>query len=347
MKQLLTHSRMATHKSCRKQDWFAYELGIRKEVDAKALRMGSAGHSGLHALKRGLGLAAAMEQIEWCYGLCQDGLDTESWLLELETMRRLICGYEWRWSESGIEYIATEKAFQIPLQNPSTHHPSRCFNLAGKIDGIVKLEDGRIAVMEHKFISDSLDSDSSLWRRLRIDQQISLYVLAARQLGYDVESVLYDVVRKPAIQPCQVPDVDTDGNKIVLDSTGSRVFTKQGKPRQTGDSAKGYTLQTRIETVSEFGHRLTEDIGKRPDFYFARVEIPRLDDTLDEFAHELWEVQQTIRECQRHNRWFRTVGKHTCDYCSYFDLCSNGFDPSGPTPEGFVQLENIHPELED
>ena len=35
----------------------------------------------------------------------------------------------------------------------------------------------------------------------QVAEQISLYVTAARRLGYKVESVYYDVVRKPTIQP--------------------------------------------------------------------------------------------------------------------------------------------------
>src|SRR5688572_7225321 len=61
--ELITHSRMEAFKTCRKKHWFAYELGIRPSDDARALRMGSAGHAGAEALGRGLGLAAACESV--------------------------------------------------------------------------------------------------------------------------------------------------------------------------------------------------------------------------------------------------------------------------------------------
>ena len=45
--QLLTYSRQQSFKTCRKRAWWEYEVGVRRIVDAKALRMGSAYHAGL------------------------------------------------------------------------------------------------------------------------------------------------------------------------------------------------------------------------------------------------------------------------------------------------------------
>jgi CRISPR/Cas system-associated exonuclease Cas4 (RecB family) len=346
-KQLLTHSRMSAYKTCRKQAWFSYELGLRREVDAKALRMGAAGHDALHAAKSGRDVEGALNAVDQSYDAIPEQCSYTEWNLEREIVRKLIEGYLWRWGESTIKYLETEFPFTIELLNPSTKRPSSIFDLAGKIDGIVELEDTRLAVMEHKFLSESLASDSPLWQRLQMDQQISLYVIAARRYGYVVESVLYDVIHKPSIRPQNIPLVDECGDKIVLDSAGQRVLTKQGKPRQTGDAALGYILQTRSETVEEYGQRLMQDIYTRPEFYYARVEIARLDDTLAEFESELWEVQKTIRDSQNQNRWFRTVGKHTCDFCAYFSLCNSGYNPDGFIPDGFVKVENVHQELEE
>jgi hypothetical protein len=245
-----------------------------------------------------------------------------------------------------LEYIATEKGFELGLENPATSKSTSVFRLAGKIDGIVKLEDGRLAVMEHKTIGESIDSDAPLWKRLQIDHQISFYVNAARRLGYDVATVLYDVARKPTIKPADVAMTDADGLKIVTDKTNMRVFNKNDKPRQTADKEKGYTLNTRSMTVEEWGKRLNDDISERPDYYYARNEIPRLDLELEECDQEVWQIQKTIREAQLNGWWFRTVGRDTCKYCSYADLCMGGFNPSvDPVPEGFQVVSDPHPEL--
>jgi hypothetical protein len=147
---------------------------------------------------------------------------------------------------------------------------------------------------------------------LRLDQQISLYVIAARELGYDVATVLYDVIRKPSIAP-----------KIVDRKTARR------------------------ETADEFGDRLTEDISTRPDFYFARKEIPRLEADLEEFRAEVWQQQLMLRNCQKTGHWYRNTNACLHPYrCSYTDICFQGINlTNGTIPIGFKKLASVHPEL--
>jgi hypothetical protein len=160
--QLLTHSRQDSFKVCRKKHWFAYELGLRRSLDAKALRMGSAYHTGLEQLGLGHDLATAVEAARLAYGTTPDGFDEYDWAIESETVIRLLCGYQWRWQNDGLEYIASEQSFELPLLNPATGKPSKIFATAGKIDGIVKLEDGRLAVKESKLLGDDIGPDSDL-----------------------------------------------------------------------------------------------------------------------------------------------------------------------------------------
>lgn len=338
--QLITHSRQNCFKVCRRKHWFEYELGIRRVDAAKALRIGIAFHAALEH--------DSAWEIDEAYKTCPESVDFHDWDIERETVIRLFTGHQWRWHNMPLKRITTEQAFRIPLVNPATGMASRIFDLAGVIDGIIELEDDRLAVHEYKTSSDSLDSDAELWRRLRIDQQITLYVYAARQLGFNVDCVLYDVTRKPTIKPTDVPLLDSDDLKIVFDEHGGRVYTKQNKPRQTGDKAKGYTLQVRPMTVAEWGNKLTTDIWERPDYYYARMEVPRLDQDIDECIAELWEIQKTMRDAQLNNRHYRTCNKDTCSWCSYFDLCTTGFNPeSDSLPEGFERVSNVHPELGD
>jgi len=346
-RQRLTHSRMQSFKTCRRRHWWEYEIGIRPQTDAKALRMGTAGHNGLDALKRDddadVVAAAGAE-----YVFCPDNVDAYDWSIERETVETLVAGYAWRWRAQKLQAIASEQTFCIPLLNPATNAATPVWNLAGKIDGIVKLEDDRPAVIEHKFISESLEPDGDYWRRIQLDSQISLYVYAARKLGWNVEAVLYDVVRKPTIRPTAVPILDEAGLKIVLDESGNRVMNRQGKPRQTADKNAGHILQTRRMTSDEWSDKLLEDIGERPEWYYARTEIARLDSDIDELLEELWDIQKAVRDAQLNQRWYRTVTRDSCPWCPFFPLCSSHFDAvSGEVPEGFVRLDNIHPELEE
>lgn len=345
-RELLTHSRIQSFKTCRRSAYFAYEMGLRRTDDAKALRMGSAGHAGVEVLGKGGSLAEACKAVRSYYTDCPPHFDSYQWEIEQETMLRLVCAYQWRWKNAGIANVATEFAFRLPLMNPETGKSTPSFDLAGKIDGIVRLEDGRLAVKETKFLGEDLGSDSSLWRRLRRDAQISIYMLAARKSGFDVSTVFYDVVRKPTISATAVPLTDDNGLKIVLDRAGERVRNATGKKewRQTGDVERGWILQTRPMIAQEWGDKLTEDIVSRPDFYFARREVARLDSDLAETESELWEIQLAMRDAQKSGHWYRSVGKNTCPYCPYDVVCDTPVDPR-TLPIGFELLTNKHPEL--
>jgi hypothetical protein len=345
--QLLTHSRQDCFKVCRKRHEFAYELGIRPRLDSKALRMGSAYHAGLESFGKGGSVNDAVDAVRNKYGNCPEGFDIADWLFECETVVRLVCGYEWRWREAPLKNVATEQSFAIDLINPESGRKSPLFKLAGKIDGIVEEASGRLLVKESKLYGDDIGMESDLWKRMRFDHQVSLYVVAARRLGYQVEGVLFDLGRKPTIQPSAVPLLDELGCKIVNDASGNRVKTDRGMWRQTGDKEKGYTLLTRAMTADEWGEKLNNDIAERPDFYYMRHEIPRTDQDLAEFEAELWDIQKTLREAQLSGRWYRTANKNTCGFCPYFDLCSSGFDVSRDAlPERFERVEDCHPELE-
>jgi len=342
--ELLTHSRQQSFKTCRKKHWFSYELGIRRDVDGKALRMGSAYHDGLEAMSGydSDAVDRAVDAARVHYVQCPESLDVYEWEIEEETVVRLLCGYHWYWGK--LEIIAAEKPFNLPLVNPKTKRPSRTFRVAGKIDGIERIEDGRLVVRECKLFGEDIGPDSKMWNRLQVDSQISLYVHSARRIGYDVQSVLYDVTRKPTVKPERVPLLDSNDTKIVLDANGDRVIKANGEPRQTGSKKDGYELQTRDMTVEEWGEKLSNDIAERPDFYFQRIEIARLDQDLDEYQRELWDIASNIRTAQKESQHYRTVDKNTCSWCEFFGLCTSGFDPAS-LPDGFVQLSDPHPEL--
>lgn len=346
MKELLTNSRATSFKRCRRRHWFEYEQGLRPVEEGKALRMGSAVHEGLDVIKRGGTLEAAHEMASLTYYVIRDGTDEWAWSIENVTVLALISGWAWRWGDSGgMEVIASEQVFQIPLPNPATGARTPNFDLAGKQDGIVRLEN-RSVVLEHKTVSEDLSEGSDYWQRLQMDAQISLYVYAARGDHPDVTGVLFDVIRKPTIRPDSVPLLDEQGFKIVLDAAGQRVMTKdKKKPRETGSAADGYVLQTRPMDPNEWAEKLTADIADRPDFYFARREIARLDSEIEEALEELWDLQKTLAEAKLRGRWYRTVSRDTCPYCPYFALCSSKTDVTQYVPDGFVRVEEVHQEL--
>jgi len=178
--------------------------------------------------------------------------------LAVATLSGLLAGYFHRYqNEDFIRQVHSEVEFRQPLPK------SRTFTLAGKMDGLCVLHDGRLALKEDKTTSDSLAPDSDYWLRLRFDSQLFQYVLAARPMGWDVATIIYDVTRKPAIEPRQIPLTDDQGLKVVLDASASACSRKTA-PAESGDKEKGYTLQVRIESPEEFSQRLYNDTLARP-----------------------------------------------------------------------------------
>lgn len=359
---LSTHSRRQCFKLCKRKHYYRYLLGLRRKETAKPLRFGSAFHIGLDLRAKGhsvdesieLAIASYDKTPDWC----KTDEDRFDWQIERVQVACLLQGYFWFWERDAdnalppditvAEMLQSEGAFDQPIRNPETGAASSVFRAAGKRDKIVKLADGRVAVMEHKTTGDDIEPDSFYWKKLKIDEQISAYVLAARTEGFDAETVLYDVARKPSIGPLSIPLLDENNCKVVVDkATGERVFLDSGKPRQSGDAAKGWVLQSRKQTPDEYAKRLMDDIGSRPDRYYARQNIPRMETDIEEFKDELWQTQQDMRDAMKRGRHYKNTGACSAfgSVCEYLDkVCPAGlhFDR---VPDGFEIVGDLHPEL--
>jgi len=295
-KDMLTASRMASLLACPRKHYWRYEIGLRREVDADALRFGSAWHLAMEARWRGAEIGDAFADATAIGTLDEIGMATLSGML---------AGYYAHYSQDPIKTVHPEVEFRHPLA------ASRTFDVAGKIDGLAVLHDGRLALVEHKTCGTDIGPDSDYWLRLRGNAQVMQYVLAARSLGWDVALVIYDVARKPAIRQ------------------------KQG------------------ETPEQFGDRLAADTRERPDFYFARREVPVLDDDLTEFEVQRQVLARQILSCRSESRrarkpehgWPRNVGEMTCKLCDYAGFClQNAAVDAAHPPAGFV-AGAVHTEL--
>ena len=244
------------------------------------------------------------------------------------------------------DILEVESEFTYPLLNPETEAPSRTFVEAGKIDGLLRHKtSGRLILLEHKTTGDSLEAESDYWPKLTMDSQISSYILGLHHRGFEVNAVLYDVVRKPLHRPANIPLLDETGCKIVHDSEGNRVLrTKDGKKwRESADAASGYTLQTREETPQEYHDRVLAEMRENPAKYFVQREIPRLDSDLLEYMQDAWAVSQQILYFRKAKLWPRNPSACTAfGKCEFFDLCAGRASVDGIR---FRQKEKAHVEL--
>lgn len=321
--------------------------------------MGSAFHAGMESFNRDKDEAMATHIATKGYVTPPLWADPGEWEVERRQIEVLLAGHFWRYENDDFEFVAVERSFRIPIINPETGRKSELFHFAGKIDAIVRLPDARLAVLEYKTEGGDINPDSEYWRRLRCDAQISGYMLAARAMGFEVSTVVYDVTRKPTINPATLTQEKTKafiesgeyfGDNFEVATTPGE--TDHNNPRiviegiaaEVDPGKRGFAIR---ETTDMYAARLLNDMAVRPDFYFARREIPRLESDLSEFQLELWQQAKQLRESQKNNRWFRNVSKITCVYCQFRDICLNSIavDPSSP-PSGFEILDDIHPELQ-
>ena len=110
-------------------------------------------------------------------------------------------------------------------------------------------------------------------------------------------------------------------------------MTKDGKKfRETGDTAQGYVLQTRFETVDEFRARLLETLAAAPDRYYQRAEIPRTEEQTRDGAEATWMTARNIRDAELSKRY--PMNADACDqygsFCPYFGVCAGMFTLSDP-----------------
>jgi len=322
--QLLTHSRLSTFRACPRRHFLRYEVGLVPEDEERALRIGTAYHAAHEAMDLGRDPEAAITAL--------GTLDAH----DAAMVAAMLVVHRQRWEGHALEVVATELQFELPLVNPDTGSATPVWRIAGKIDRIYRLADGRLCVQDYKTTTEDISPGSDYWLRLSLDQQMSIYVLAARELGHDVQTILYDVTTRPLHKPQRATPVEerkyTQRASKLADGTVRPVGSLHADQRETD------------ETPEEFAARVATMMRRDPDRYFARHEIARLDRDLKETRGEIWSQQLAMREAQRSGRWYRNPGACVSPYrCQYLSICQT-FDGNG-VPSGFRKLDNVHPEL--
>ena len=322
---LLTNSRLRAFRTCARLHSLRYIDGWQVVRTSEALRVGSLIHLGLEAWwttpvesHEDDRLANAFFAVK---GKAIDGFEQA----KVEEMLR---AYDSKWCDSFevYEVIGIETEFRAPLLNPETMAASRTWELAGKVDGIVRRRaDGRVLVLEHKTTQDDIsDAASDYWLSLAMDGQISQYVLGVEALGHKVDEVLYDVLRKPAIRPLTATPME------------SRKYKADGSL---------YAAQRAVdETPDEYRARLREVLMDPK--YLARQSVPRTLGQVEEFMFDAWQQSAVMRESERLKRAPRNPEAcHRMGTCSFWRVCSTGATPAD-FPEDYIRTVNKNPELE-
>lgn len=314
---------------------------------------------------------AAIEHLNERYAECPHGVELEKWETERTILLYSFIAYLWYYQADEIETLATEFGFTLPLHHPKTGLPLRIEDVIrnGTIDKIVRIN-GIIAPADYKSTSKAIDADSQFWGHLALDTQISMYVMALQELhgqgelrqfgvGDDevVAGAFYDVWHKPTIKPKALTQKDTAalietgeymGQKFGVECvesgdlseagvmTSYHAVSIDGAEAVVTEGKKGFAVR---ETSRMFGARLLTDIQERPEFYFARREIPRTTLDISKFRGELYNVYQSMKSMRDSGHWFGNERQCEATFkCSYIPICYTGLDVlNGHTPEGMTR----------
>jgi hypothetical protein len=181
-----------------------------------------------------------------------------------------------------------------------------------------------------------------------MDPQTGIYALAYMQRFGELPSfVLYDVVRKPTIEPKRLEKKDLARlNKELLAQGVARYYDELFDM-----SMLEWPLEEGRESIALYGARLTADIGDRPGYYFARRTVDRIAQDFEALRADLGDQMELLELAG--SMGLRPRNPDACFEfgrpCDFFALCSHNEQPreGQPIPPGYRQREHKHPELAD
>ena len=319
-------------------------------------------------------LETVMRYLEFSYVDMPSHFNAEQWVTEKLVLLNAFCAYKWKYPQDEYEVIASEVPFSLPIIDPTTGKKLPKCRLDGVIDQIWRhIETGRIVIGEQKSTSSSLE-DGGYWDILKVSGQVQTYSYALwmlwvggalKQYGLEpsdavIVQPVYDVWKKPTIKVKKLsmadskkfvatgvyyekkfeveeqlpawPDVGVD------DPEKQRYFRVNDTPAIVESGAKEGTFTIR-ETPEMYAERLLTDITERPDFYFARKEIPVDEIALQVFAENCVKLVKTIQYIEKENLWIRdSRGCKNPGKCDFYDACHDNKDfpcDVEAAPEGF------------
>lgn len=296
-------------------------------------------------VRRGWGTDEGMER--YLKGL--DAMETTPLQLALDAIgqfsddlittkcRALLHGYDARWRDAGYVAEKVEETLLADLYNPdSDGGKSRTFQLAGKLDVVAKHSTRRVLI-DHKTCSqDITDPNAPYWRQLVVEGQVSHYMLLQWLLGEKCDDAVWDVVRKPMIAPKKL----TKAEQKQVTSLGEYYGIK------VSEASRQSLIHDERETNELYEIRLRHDcISERPEWYFQRRSIPRMDAEILEYARDVWQHSKDILYTRSIERLPPKNGGACMLYgspCKFLGICSGHDEPESGK---WQKKESVHPEL--
>jgi len=311
-KSVLTFSALNTFRNCPRKYKHRYVDHLQPREKPENLSFGSVIHTALEQWYRLIGdenrLWKVLDLIDAQFPQRgSDPVQKDRW----HRARAMLVGYATRYPTEEFEIVEIEKVFHGEIRNPDTSRPSQTFVMAGKADGIVRLE-GELYLLEHK-TAGSIDPNylDKLWT----DTQIALYSYYLRQVGYRIVGVIYNVLLKTRIK-------QREGE------TQEEYEARRAELAAKNKSGRSTAKRQFPETDEEFQARLAEWYAKPDAFHRERIYLS--EDRLAMLQEEVWEITQQYLDARRRGKWLLNTSncfayERPCEYLLY---CQSNFNPN-------------------
>lgn len=302
---ITTYSMWRMFRDCRmacKLRYFDHLSPIERDSN---LAFGAVIHDCLELHHGGKGLSAVMSHIDSAYPhRWHDAKQKSSWHMAGAMMVK----YSEYYRAEPFEVIVLEKTFEGQIINPATGATSRSFTLAGKVDGIIKM-DGAYWLLEHKTASSI---DAGYLERLWTDFQITIYSWYVEQtMGLEIAGVIYNILGKAKLRQGQ-------------GETESEYETRKTELIAKSKTGKSSAKRKMEEPDGDFHRRMLAKYEEPDMFHREQIFISR--DQHAELQAELWELTQVLLDAKRRNAWYKNTSQcfNYNRLCDYYPICRSG-----------------------
>lgn len=321
---VLTQSSIGVLQTCPRKYKLRFMDRLESLVKPNYLAIGSAFHKAVEVLRKG-GTLGEMRTAAYSVSRVDLGGD------DLCVLTVMVEAYHRKYGHEAA-YHEVEKEFSIPLASNAWGVPAH--TLAGVVDAVKPLynksgEAAGYSIYETKTTSKI---DGAYLDRLWSSRQTMVYQIALQVMGFDVRTVVYDIVQKPPTK--RLLATPPDKRKYVTD-------------KETGQKRLSERCRDRDETDSEYVARLKQWYEKHPEA-FHREEIVSTPEQLEEMAKDICQVSAELEWRTHRDHWPKALGSCYGMYgtpCEFVALCLS-MKPELIKDSHYRVREKTHEELE-
>lgn len=371
---LLTSSRIKQRRTCPRADWHRYEQGLVSVApESGSTALGTAVHSGLESWWTAWQTTDGLGALDGAMCALQASECLQGDAFTMAKASAMMLAYDARWSRwaATVTVLGVEVPFRTALRHPISGVAARTWAVAGKIDLIVRLADGRVALADHKTTSADARSGSDYSRRLTLDPQVSTYFLGCEALGMPADLALWDVLRKPDVRPLLATPAESRVYTKAKDRACKECAKKKAAPAphfddEAGVWCAGGRVQTDPGGALKAGQREWDETPEAyqercmaaladdgPEGALSHIEVVRSSAETEAHGWALWhtvrEIEETRKAVQAARGDVRAVPQNpdAClKYgapCAYLPLCEGTANAADPAR--YRRLPVVHGEL--